>query len=115
MKFYDIATALARPLQYKNCYNWALVAEIENEVVYFISQSTIVKSTRQEAIDLHNQVTRSKPQRIKLRNESKLWGHQYSILMYAIENNLETQHYNFMEEKWQEVLKKGRKFSEVVK
>ena len=90
-----------------------MVAEIENGIAYFVSQSTIIKSTKQDAIALHDQVVRSKPQKIKSVNKSELWGHEYSILMYAIENKLDTQHYNFADEKWQDVLKNGRKFSDI--
>ena len=111
MKFYKIANATVRPLQYKNCYNWVLVAELENGTVYYHGNaSTIVKASKEDAISLHKQIVSQKPVAIKAVNQKELWGAELGILLYAIENNLSTTHYDFSNPEWQEVIKNAPKF-----
>lgn len=89
-KYFKIAVAQTRTLQYKNCYDWAIVRyEVEAGKCFYRIGNKLNVSSLTEAIDLHKKITSQKPYAIKSVQVAEFWGLELAVIDFAAENNLE--------------------------
>lgn len=89
-KYFKIAVAQARTLQYKNCYNWAMVRyETDIDKCFYRIGNKLNVSTLKDAIELHKKVTFQKPYAVKPVQVAEFWGLELAVVDFAAENNIE--------------------------
>lgn len=91
-KYFKIATAQVRPLQYKNCYNWAMVKYEETTgMCFYIIGNNINITPLSDVLLFHKKVTSQKPYSIKPVQIAEFYGNELGMIDYASKNLVQSQ------------------------
>lgn len=103
-RYFKIATCQTRPLQYKNCYDWALVRE-DDGICYYRNLNKLNVVPLEDCLNIHRLITSQKPYSIKKPHKLEMWGIELSLVDYAAENKIQSCILDYNSEMWQNVKK----------
>lgn len=92
MKYFKIATAQVRPLQYKNCYDWAMVCFDEaTGNCYYRVQNKLNVAPLSEVISRHKKAVSQKPYGIKTVQFAEFYGIELAVIDWAAQTQQQEQ------------------------